>query len=62
MTKAMFGLKHIEYLSSKRNISLHQKQVTVFTADDLTLQMGLCLKILLLAYAKMSKSSNYISN
>lgn len=44
MTKAMYGLKHIEYLSSKRNISLHQKQVTVFTADDLALQMGLLLE------------------
>lgn len=43
MTKAMYGLKHIEYLSSKCNISLHQKQVTVFTAD-LSLQMGLLLE------------------
>jgi len=44
MTKAMYGLKHIQYLSFKRNISLHQKQVTVFTADDLALQMGLSLE------------------
>lgn len=44
MTKAMSGLKHIEYLSSKRNTSLHQKQVTVFTADDLALQMALSLE------------------
>lgn len=44
MTKAMYGLKHIEYLSSKCNISLHQKQVTVFTAEDLSLQMGLLLE------------------
>lgn len=44
MTKAMYGLKHIQYLSPKCNISLHQKQVTVFTADDLALQMGLLLE------------------
>lgn len=45
MTKAMYGLKHIEYLSSKRNISLHQKQVTVYLqADDLILQIGIFLE------------------
>lgn len=44
MTKPMYGLKHIEYLSSKCNISLHQKHVTVFTADDLALQMGVSLE------------------
>lgn len=58
MTKAVYGLKHIEYLSSKHNMSTSKASHCIYRQMISFCRWCFLLKILLLAYAKTSESSN----